>query len=175
MRKKMMTTKCHWCADKQHKNNKRWYDSTGLVPVCKVHSGASTSRIEKLEYNIRQERARLIGHELGIEQSKAALSRLERKLHAAKHFGTRKIRGRLAKIREADMHGRIELEKTLVQYVEGGFEKAACARSMYVHINTLTYRLEQLAKVLGEATLSARDYLEIYIEIRTGSAPNSVT
>jgi hypothetical protein len=50
-----------------------------------------------------------------------------------------------------------ELLATLAVYVEGGGGLEACARALYVHPNTVRYRLRRVAEVTGHSPTDARD------------------
>ena len=50
-----------------------------------------------------------------------------------------------------------ELLRTLAAYVEGGGALEACARSLYVHPNTVRYRLRRVGEVTGHSPTDARD------------------
>jgi hypothetical protein len=50
-----------------------------------------------------------------------------------------------------------ELLTTLAAYVEGGGGLEACARALYVHPNTVRYRLRRVAEVTGHSPTDARD------------------
>jgi len=50
-----------------------------------------------------------------------------------------------------------ELLRTLAAYVEGGGALEACARTLYVHPNTVRYRLRRVGEVTGHSPTDARD------------------
>jgi hypothetical protein len=50
-----------------------------------------------------------------------------------------------------------ELLRTLAAYVEGGGALEACARALYVHVNTVRYRLRRVGEVTGYSPSDARD------------------
>ncbi len=50
-----------------------------------------------------------------------------------------------------------ELLATLAVYVEGGGGLEACARALYVHPNTVRYRLRRVAEATGHSPTDARD------------------
>jgi PucR C-terminal helix-turn-helix domain/GGDEF-like domain len=50
-----------------------------------------------------------------------------------------------------------ELLRTLTAYVEGGGALEACARSLYVHPNTVRYRLRRVGEVTGYSPTDPRD------------------
>lgn len=50
-----------------------------------------------------------------------------------------------------------ELARTLAAYVEGGGALEACARSLYVHPNTVRYRLRRVGEVTGFSPTDPRD------------------
>ena len=50
-----------------------------------------------------------------------------------------------------------ELLRTLAAYVEGGGSLEACARALYVHPNTVRYRLRRVGEVTGHSPTDPRD------------------
>ena len=50
-----------------------------------------------------------------------------------------------------------ELLRTLAVYVEGGGALEACARALYVHPNTVRYRLRRIGEVTGHSPTDPRD------------------
>jgi DNA-binding PucR family transcriptional regulator len=50
-----------------------------------------------------------------------------------------------------------ELLRTLAAYLEGGGALEACARALYVHPNTVRYRLRRVAEVTGYSPSEPRD------------------
>ena len=50
-----------------------------------------------------------------------------------------------------------ELLRTLAAYVEGGGALEACARTLYVHPNTVRYRLRRVGEVTGHSPTDPRD------------------
>jgi PucR C-terminal helix-turn-helix domain/GGDEF-like domain len=50
-----------------------------------------------------------------------------------------------------------ELLRTLATYLEGGGALEACARALYVHPNTVRYRLRRVGEVTGHSPTDARD------------------
>ena len=50
-----------------------------------------------------------------------------------------------------------ELLHTLAVYVEGGGALEACARALYVHPNTVRYRLRRIGEITGHSPTDPRD------------------
>jgi DNA-binding PucR family transcriptional regulator len=50
-----------------------------------------------------------------------------------------------------------ELLRTLAAYLEGGGVLEACARTLYVHSNTVRYRLRRVGEVTGYSPTDPRD------------------
>ena len=50
-----------------------------------------------------------------------------------------------------------ELLRTLAVYVEGGGALEACARALYVHPNTVRYRLRRIGEITGHSPTDPRD------------------
>ncbi len=72
-----------------------------------------------------------------------------------------------------------ELLHTLAAYVEGGGGLEACARALYVHPNTVRYRLRRIGEVTGHSPTDPRDAFVLRTALvvarlqRYGEAPNS--
>jgi hypothetical protein len=58
-----------------------------------------------------------------------------------------------------------ELLHTLAAFVEGGGSLEACARSLYVHPNTVRYRLRRVGEVTGYSPTDARDAFVLRIAL----------
>jgi hypothetical protein len=71
-----------------------------------------------------------------------------------------------------------ELLRTLATYVEGGGGLEACARALYVHPNTVRYRLRRVGEVTGHSPTDPRDAFVLRTALvvarlqRYGEAPN---
>ena len=50
-----------------------------------------------------------------------------------------------------------ELLRTLAVYIEGGGALEACARTLYVHPNTVRYRLRRIGEITGHSPTDPRD------------------
>ena len=50
-----------------------------------------------------------------------------------------------------------ELLRTLAVYIEGGGALEACARALYVHPNTVRYRLRRIGEITGHSPTDPRD------------------
>jgi DNA-binding PucR family transcriptional regulator len=50
-----------------------------------------------------------------------------------------------------------ELLRTLAAYVEGGGSLETCARALYVHPNTVRYRLRRVGEITGHSPTDSRD------------------
>ena len=64
--------------------------------------------------------------------------------------------------------GRAELRRTLEVYVEGGGALEACARALFVHPNTVRYRLRRVGEITGLAPTDPRDALVLRTAVIVG-------
>ena len=60
------------------------------------------------------------------------------------------------------------LEETLRAYLDSGGHVEACARELYVHPNTVRYRLKRVAQITGYDPLDARDGFVLRIALVLG-------
>ena len=58
-----------------------------------------------------------------------------------------------------------ELLRTLAVYVEGGGALEACARALYVHPNTVRYRLRRIGEITGHSPTDPRDSFVLRIAL----------
>jgi PucR-like helix-turn-helix protein/diguanylate cyclase with GGDEF domain len=67
-----------------------------------------------------------------------------------------------------------ELLRTLAAYLEGGGALESCARSLFVHPNTVRYRLRRVSELTGRSPTDPRDSLVLRVALiaaRMGTAP----
>lgn len=68
----------------------------------------------------------------------------------------------IERIRDSDKRkGSCDLENTIIAYVESGFDLAQASDRMFLHRNTLKYRLMRMGDILG-ANLTPRHLLALY-------------
>jgi DNA-binding PucR family transcriptional regulator len=60
------------------------------------------------------------------------------------------------------------LEQTLDAYFEAGGALASCARQLFVHPNTVRYRLRRIADLTGRAAGNPRDALVLRVGLAVG-------
>lgn len=65
-----------------------------------------------------------------------------------------------------------ELLRTLAAYVEGGGSLEACARRLYVHPNTVRYRLRRVGEVTGYSPTDPRDAFVLRTALVTSRLPS---
>ena len=70
----------------------------------------------------------------------------------------------VAPLREAD----VSLEETLRTYLDSGGHVEACARSLYVHPNTVRYRLKRVGQITQFDPFSSRDSFVLRIALAVG-------
>ena len=66
-----------------------------------------------------------------------------------------------------------ELLRTLAAYLEGGGALEACARALFVHPNTVRYRLRRVSELTGRGPSDPRDALVLRVALiaaRMGAA-----
>jgi DNA-binding PucR family transcriptional regulator len=61
-----------------------------------------------------------------------------------------------------------ELTRTLAHYLEGGGALEACARALFVHPNTVRYRLRRVSEVTGLNPADPRDALALRLALIIG-------
>ncbi|MFC4945644.1 PucR family transcriptional regulator [Pseudonocardia sp. GCM10023141] len=61
-----------------------------------------------------------------------------------------------------------ELLRTLATYLEGGAALEACARALFVHPNTVRYRLRRVSELTGRAPTDPRDALVLRVALVLG-------
>jgi DNA-binding PucR family transcriptional regulator len=61
-----------------------------------------------------------------------------------------------------------ELTRTLTTYLDGGGALESCARALYVHPNTVRYRLRRVSEITGRDPTDARDALVLRIALILG-------
>lgn len=61
-----------------------------------------------------------------------------------------------------------ELLHTLATYLEGGGALEACARTLFVHANTVRYRLRRVSELTGRVPTDARDALVLRVALVVG-------
>jgi PucR family transcriptional regulator, purine catabolism regulatory protein len=71
----------------------------------------------------------------------------------------------LGPVVEFDRRHNAALLETLESYLGHGRNRAATARALYVHYNTLRYRLEQLERLLGELTARPDGWVTIEVAV----------
>jgi purine catabolism regulator len=71
----------------------------------------------------------------------------------------------LGPVLEFDRRHRASLVETLEAYLDHGRNRAATARALFVHYNTLRYRLEQLGELLGELTARPDGWVTIELAV----------
>jgi DNA-binding PucR family transcriptional regulator len=62
----------------------------------------------------------------------------------------------------------VELRRTLEVYLEGGGALEACARALFVHPNTVRYRLGRISDVTGYDLTSPREAWTVRIALALG-------
>lgn len=60
------------------------------------------------------------------------------------------------------------IESTVLAYLESGGVLEACARSLYVHPNTVRYRLKRVAEITGRNAMDPRDALVLRVGLIVG-------
>jgi sugar diacid utilization regulator len=71
----------------------------------------------------------------------------------------------IERIREADRRKGAELEKTLIAYVENGFDATAASEALFVHRNTFRARWEKIGLVTG-MVLTPKNMLALYCSFK---------
>jgi DNA-binding PucR family transcriptional regulator len=61
-----------------------------------------------------------------------------------------------------------ELGRTLASYLDGGGALESCARALFVHPNTVRYRLRRVTEVTGRDPTNPRDSLVLRIALIVG-------
>ncbi|WP_406313894.1 helix-turn-helix domain-containing protein [Streptosporangium sp. NBC_01639] len=77
----------------------------------------------------------------------------------------------LGPVEEYDTRHGSELVKTLDTFLEtcGSWQRAA--DELYVHVNTLRYRLQRIEELTGRRMTSMRDRTDLYLALRSGKGP----
>jgi len=60
------------------------------------------------------------------------------------------------------------IEETVTAYLEAGGVLEACARQLYVHPNTVRYRLKRAAELTGRSATDPRDALVLRVGLMVG-------
>jgi purine catabolism regulator len=68
--------------------------------------------------------------------------------------------------------GRPEMFETLVAYLAHDCDVIACAKEMYVHPNTLRYRLSRIEAILGRSLRSVSTLADLYLALRLQVPPD---
>jgi len=80
-------------------------------------------------------------------------------------------RGALAAFREEQLAGiehDAELMKTLRAYLRARGNKASCAKDLFVHLNTVKYRLARIAELTGRDLEDAGALLDLHVALEIG-------
>ncbi len=67
-----------------------------------------------------------------------------------------------------------ELMTTVEAYLEGGGALESCARALFVHANTVRYRLRRVSEVTGRDPTDPRDALVLRIALIAGRLPAQI-
>lgn len=75
----------------------------------------------------------------------------------------------VARVRDALAPHSPDLLATLWSYLENGRSLEATARELYVHPNTVRYRLKRIAEIVGWDPTAARDALQLHVALILGA------
>lgn len=108
----------------------------------------------------------LSGISLSFRQSKKTMEAGKKLFPGAKCYryrdseAQRDLAGLYGRIAEADKRG--ELEETLRLYIEEGGELNRTAEKLFIHRNTLRYRLDKIKELTGKDPKKIKNLLELY-------------
>lgn len=71
----------------------------------------------------------------------------------------------LLKLQQMDMENHTDLIHTLWTYLETGRNKAQTAKRLFLHINTVTYRLNQIGQIINIQNTSIDDEFRLYLSL----------
>ncbi|GMA65098.1 PucR family transcriptional regulator ligand-binding domain-containing protein [Alicyclobacillus fastidiosus] len=72
----------------------------------------------------------------------------------------------LAKVSEYDLHHQSDLMKTLESYFEHNYNLGETADAMYIHVNTLKYRLKRVEEITGCCLSEAEGQLQLHLGLK---------
>lgn len=80
----------------------------------------------------------------------------------------------IAKLEEYDREHKAELVKTLTAYFNNDFSLQKAADELYVHYNTMRYRLERINEITGLDVLNSHDRLNLQVGLKIAQLLKSV-
>jgi carbohydrate diacid regulator len=66
-------------------------------------------------------------------------------------------------------HNHEELSETLIAYVQSGFDKSQTCTRLFIHKNTLYYRMQRIEEITGMNTQNLRDMILLYMTLLKNS------
>lgn len=72
----------------------------------------------------------------------------------------------LAQLREVDAGGETDYYRTLYEYLDSGKDKVATAARLFIHRNTLNYRLKKIEELIGVELDAGDEYLFLYLSFK---------